>query len=122
MATVPYVARGEDGNYESQFHNSFENTYTTLPLSELNKKRLMFLPLVVQTKNGTKICITEADLENYPGLYLSSAEGGNSLSGVQPHTLKQPFKEGTTTYNSLSPPASHTLPALKEHVHFRGEQ
>ncbi|WP_319504989.1 glycoside hydrolase family 97 protein [Bacteroides graminisolvens] len=94
MATVPYVARGEDGNYESQFHNSFENTYTTLPLSELNKKRLMFLPLVVQTKSGTKVCITEADLENYPGLYLSSAEGGNSLSGVQPAYPKTTVQGG----------------------------
>ena len=30
---------------------------------------------------GVKICITESGLENYPGLYLSAAEGENRLTG-----------------------------------------
>jgi alpha-glucosidase len=47
VASVPYVKAGKDGDYESQYFNSFENTYTTDRLSKLNKKRLMFLPLVV---------------------------------------------------------------------------
>lgn len=81
-ATVPYVKRGNDGDFGSQFFNSFENEYTTDKLSKLNEKRLMFLPLVVEVDEGTKVCITETHLENYPGLYLSTAKGGNSLSGV----------------------------------------
>lgn len=81
VASVPFVKRGEDGDFESQFFNSFENTYTTDKLSKLNRQRLMFLPLVVDAGEGVKLCITESDLENYPGLYLS-AGGGNSLKGV----------------------------------------
>lgn len=81
-ATVPYVKRGDDGDFNSQFFNSFENEYTTDNLSKLNGKRLMFLPLVVDAGEGTKVCITETHLENYPGLYLSTAKGGNNLSGV----------------------------------------
>ncbi|WP_289192964.1 glycoside hydrolase family 97 N-terminal domain-containing protein, partial [Bacteroides acidifaciens] len=81
VASVPYVKTGKDGDYDSQYFNSFENTYTTDPLSKLNKKRLMFLPLVVDAGEGVKICITESDLENYPGLYLSAAEGDNRLTG-----------------------------------------
>ena len=69
-ASVPYVKSGKDGDYNSQFFNSFENTYTTDKLSKLNKQRLMFLPLVVDAGDGVKVCITESDLENYPGLYL----------------------------------------------------
>ena len=42
----------------------------------------MFLPLVVDAGEGVKICITESDLENYPGLYLSAAEGDNRLTGT----------------------------------------
>lgn len=72
-ATVPYVMYGDDGNYESQFHTSFENTYTVDKLSQLNKERLMFLPLVTETPSGKKICISESDLESYPGLFLSAA-------------------------------------------------
>ena len=81
VASVPYVNRGKDGDYESQFFNSFENTYVTNNLSKQNKKRLMFLPLVVEAGDGVKICITESDLENYPGLFLSAAKGENRLSG-----------------------------------------
>lgn len=81
VATVPYVNRGKDGDYKSQFFNSFENTYSTERLSKLNKQRLMFLPLVVDAGEGVKICITETNLENYPGLYVSTADGENSLSG-----------------------------------------
>ena len=80
VASVPYVRSGKDGDYNSQFFNSFENTYTTDKLSKLNKQRLMFLPLVVDAGEGVKICITESDLENYPGLYLSAEKGGNCLS------------------------------------------
>ena len=35
-AVVPYVARGRDFDFESQFFNSFENTYTTARITELN--------------------------------------------------------------------------------------
>ena len=92
MATVPYVRPGKDGDYESQFMNSFENAYTTDRLSKLNKGRMMFLPLVVEVGNGKKICITESDLESYPGLYLTNANGNNSLTGKQaqyPKVTKQ---------------------------------
>lgn len=80
--SVPYVQVGTDGDYESQFHNSFENTYTTAKLSELNKERLMFLPLVANVGNGKKVLVTESDLESYPGLYLTNAQTENALTGV----------------------------------------
>jgi alpha-glucosidase len=72
---------GKDGDYESQYSSSFENVYTTDRLSKLNKQRLMFLPLVVEAADGVKLCLTESDLENYPGLYLTTAEGDNRLTG-----------------------------------------
>lgn len=80
-ASVPFVTGGKDGDFASQYFNSFENTYTTDRLSKLNGQRLMFLPVLVDAGEGVKICITEADLENYPGLYLTTGKGGNSLSG-----------------------------------------
>jgi alpha-glucosidase len=81
MGTVPYVSNNKP-TYEEQFWNSFENTYTTTKLSELDKKRLIFLPLIVEVANGKKVCITEADLEEYPGMYLANATGSQKLTGV----------------------------------------
>lgn len=81
QATVPYVATGKEGDFESQLHNSFENTYTSAPLSEMNPGRLAFLPLVVDAGEGVKLCLSESDLCDYPGLYLRNADGGQMLSG-----------------------------------------
>ena len=66
---------------ESQFYNSFENRYSYTPVSEWNKDRLAFLPLMVDGPSGKKILITEADLMNYPGMYLYNYDAGKVLSG-----------------------------------------
>ncbi|MCM1177340.1 MAG: glycoside hydrolase family 97 protein [Bacteroidales bacterium] len=67
---------------ESQFWNSFENTYTYSPISGWNTSRLAFLPLLVDAADGKKICITESDLTNYPGMYLYNGDGKASMKGV----------------------------------------
>lgn len=95
-ADVPYVIpRKEDGgDWQDPFYNSFENTYTHAKLSELDKSKNMFLPLVVEAGNGVKVCLTESDLENYPGLYLSAAQGGNTLTGVHAPYPKKTVQGG----------------------------
>ena len=80
-AYVPYVAR-DHSTFEPQFFNSFENTYAHHLISKWEKGRLAFLPLTVEAANGIKLCITEADLRDYPGMYLCNQEGGRSLRGV----------------------------------------
>jgi alpha-glucosidase len=81
-AIVPYVNKKEGSSFEEQFWNSFENTYTRAPLSHLDSKRLAFLPLVIEVGGNKKVCITEADLENYPGMYLNHPDGSHSLTAV----------------------------------------
>ena len=66
-AYVPYVAR-DHSSFEPQFFNSFENTYAHHAISKWEKGRLAFLPLTVEGANGIKLCITEADLVDYPGM------------------------------------------------------
>lgn len=81
---VPYVnnLNGKKDTFEKQFYNSFENLYENINIADWNAQRLAFLPLLVEGPNGKKICITEADLLNYPGLYLSNQDGTSSLTGV----------------------------------------
>lgn len=82
QTTVPYVTAGTDGNFDSQFYHSFENIYTEAPLSQMNPGRLAFLPLVVDAGQGVKLCLSESDLCDYPGLYLRNADGGTALTGM----------------------------------------
>lgn len=78
---VPYVKDGKQP-IETQFSNSFENTYTHVALSGLNSQRLMFTPVVIEQDNGRKLCIAESDVENYPGMFLINRYGKNTLTSV----------------------------------------
>ena len=95
QGVIPYVLRraGQEGDLISQqFYNSFENTYTRTNLSQMDPEKLTFLPLLVELKDGKKAVITEADLEDFPGLYLYNPKGGNGLSAMHapyPKTREQ---------------------------------
>ena len=75
-ATAPYVISFDSTRHEIQYSTSFENHYTTLPLSQLDPRRLCFLPLMVHCDGGVKVCITESSLSDYPGLYMHGTGSG----------------------------------------------
>lgn len=78
-AFVPYVRN--QGRIEDQYFNSFENTYDYIQLSDWNKERIAFSPIVVEAINGKKVAIAESDLLNYPGMFIQNGEGGKQLKG-----------------------------------------
>lgn len=77
-AYIPYV-KGKFKDIESQYFNSFENEYTYSPLSKMGIEKLAITPLVISLDGGKKVCLTESDLENYPGMYLINSDGSHSL-------------------------------------------
>ncbi len=80
-AYAAYV-NSEKPTFEEQFTNSFEQPYFYEPITKLNNQRLMILPLLVDLGNGKKVCITEADLEDYPGMFLNNATNQPTLKGI----------------------------------------
>lgn len=66
-AFIPYMWDYRDGKI---FNCSFESLYTEQNISEFRKDSLAFLPLMVDPGNGKKVVIIEADLEDYPGMFL----------------------------------------------------
>ena len=95
-AWIPYVRKQK--SYENQFFNSFENTYAIQKVSAWEKDRIAFLPVTLTTPGGGKVCITEADLLNYPGMYLEGAEGSRNIHGV---FARYPKKERQGGHNNL---------------------
>ena len=81
-AFVPYVKGTGGKSLEGQFYNSFENTYKVHKISEWEKNHLAFLPLAVDAGNGVKVLVTDANLTNYPGMYLMGKDGSAKLEGV----------------------------------------
>src|SRR3954468_965051 len=51
------------------FNSSFEALYHEIHLSEFPKDSFAFLPVLIDA-GGKKVAILEADLEDYPGMYL----------------------------------------------------
>lgn len=77
---------------ETQLFNSHENIYEYCPVSQWNKERLAFTPLMIEAPKGLKMCIMEADLLNYPGMYLYNDDASTTLEGVfarYPKTVEQ---------------------------------
>lgn len=62
------------------FHTSFEEPYQIKPLDSIGSDALMFSPVLVDAGNGLRLVLTESDLEDYPGMFLSAVDGG--LKGV----------------------------------------
>ena len=79
-AFVPYIRPSWMEKFD-HFENSFENTYSYQPLSRWENGRLAFLPLLVERNNGKKLCITEADLESYPGMFIQNPSKNTNLKG-----------------------------------------
>ena len=79
-AWVPYVNYRPDAtsDYATQYETSFENTYTHTTLKDIDWRRLIFAPMVVEHK-GIKTWISESNLEDYPGMFLSNRDGDGIL-------------------------------------------
>lgn len=71
----------------SHFRTSYENNYTVDKLSGLPKNQLYGLPFLMQIKSGLWLAVTEADLTNYSGMYLTRPENTSNtlLSRLAPH-------------------------------------
>lgn len=78
---VPYV-KCEGTTIQDQFFSSFENIYENVKLSQWNKERIAFLPLMVESDKGYKINIMESGLTDYAGMYLYNRDGDTALEGL----------------------------------------
>jgi alpha-glucosidase len=68
---------------EESFFTHQERRYEYVQLSQISRYKMCYPPALVDIEGGPKVAITEADLENYAGLYLQG-QGGPSLHGIFP--------------------------------------
>ena len=105
-ALIPYVNRqpAKNGDFSEQFCTSFENTYVDTFLHDMANDRLAFLPMLVKQRfmpswesnsNNWHLrmaVITEADLHDYPGMYLKHTEGNGMIGYFAP--LPKTWEQG----------------------------
>ncbi len=73
---------------EESFQSHNERYYEYVSLSNITKDRMCSLPALVETERGVKIAIVEADLEDYPGMWLRG-NGNMDLSAIFPAVPKK---------------------------------
>ena len=83
---IPFVNCKNNPDDVDCFHSSYEELYRKLPVSEIPNDVYGLLPsLICPADNRPRILITEADLEDYPGMYISGkGDGRASLKAVFP--------------------------------------
>lgn len=92
---APYVLdrkKRKDATREQQFWNDMQNLYTYLPMQEFDENRMLFTPILVNLDHGRKLCVAEADVEDYPGMYMTTNKYSPQLEGVfapYPKTVEQ---------------------------------
>ena len=88
-AFIPYVR--DLRAKRDLFATSFESLYDEIPVSHFEKDTLAFLPLLVNIGENKKAVILEADLEDYPGMFLDiNPQTRQGLKGVfAPYALEE---------------------------------
>ncbi len=98
-AFIPYLQDYREGEI---FNASFESQYTEQAISQFKAGGLAMLPLLVDIGGGKKAVILEADLEDYPGMYLDLNGTGMGFKGVYaPYPLA--FRRGGYNMMNLIP-------------------
>jgi alpha-glucosidase len=78
-AFIPYMWDYRGGKI---FNSSFEALYRESNISNFSSDSLAFLPLLVDVGDNKKVVILEADLEDYPGMYLKLNQTRKGFMGV----------------------------------------
>jgi alpha-glucosidase len=88
-AFLPFVS---DYRNKDKFNTSFEGHYDNISLSSIKKDTLAFLPILVDIGGPKKVVILEADLQDYPGMYLTPGEGKNLHGAFSPYPTEEAIK------------------------------
>ncbi len=78
-AFIPYMWDYREGKI---FNTSFEALYKETNISKFAPDSLAFLPLLVDIGGNKKVAILEADLEDYPGMFLNINQTHKGFMGV----------------------------------------
>lgn len=79
---------------------SFEEFYTETPVSKINKDTLGYLPLLVKLDNNKKAVLIEADVQDYPGIFVQLNQ--QSQYGIKATFAPYPLEEALGGFNKIN--------------------
>jgi alpha-glucosidase len=94
------------------FTTSYEKRYVVKPSKDLPKDWLLGLPLLLECPNGTWAAVTEANVNEYAGLYLAPSGGGLFSARLSP----LPKEPGVAVRYSLPHVSPWRVIMLGDHI------
>ena len=95
---VPYV--NDLRNPLDPYISSFEALYDTVKTNDFKKEALAFLPFLTDYDNNTKAVFLEADVENYPGMFVK--KNPSKEKSLVADFAKFPLQEANGGYNNIN--------------------
>lgn len=77
-----------------RFHTSFEELYQVKNIDSLSNKDIAYTPLLAGTGKEIKLAITESDLLDYPGMFISGNNDDALRGSFAPYPLETKMTEG----------------------------
>ncbi len=97
---MPYV---RDFRGESLWDQAFEATYDEHKISQTKRDTMAFLPILVELSDGKEAVVTEADQQDYPGMYLTkNRDNATGLTSTHAPLVLKTFQGGIGQMNSLA--------------------
>lgn len=93
-ADHPFLYSIVQGGREDIFHTSFEETYHYKTLDSVSADQLIFNPALVAPAEGPKIAITESDVDEYPGMFLTGSGKNYLTAKFAPYPKKEKVATG----------------------------
>lgn len=81
---------------DTGFFTHQEKPYRLLPLSEISSDKMGYPPALVALDGGVKVALTEADLENYAGMYLRGSDSPSQSFSLVGHFPGVALEENQT--------------------------
>lgn len=93
---------------EKSLISHYERSYLQLPIDSITPDRFCSLPVLVSLPNDIKIAITEADLYNYPCLFLKGNDNGNGFGEYFPtYVLESQNRSGSDRNEEITKEADY---------------
>lgn len=98
------LADGDSIRYQpsGSFNSSYETPYEFKPVGAIGSGKLSHLPALIQKKDGPFVMITEADLYNYPGLWLAGTNSTELIGTNPPFPKKYRYTGSIYEYGQIA--------------------
>ncbi len=97
VAFIPHTSDLRGGD---RYSCSFEEFYANIPLSKFNADTLAYLPLLVELDNNKKVVIFEADVQDYPGMFMQLNR--QASHGIKAAFAPYPLEETLGGFNRIN--------------------